>query len=189
MKRNVIIAVVIAISIVIGVGVYTLLANRSSSTSQDTVATTTSNVQLRPVAACDILTETIAKAAIGDNLSDTPPASGSSSSDDLSVTNCTYTTKADASTTPIKISGVSLLVRSALTTVGIESNKQAFISSRPDDAQDISDIGDQAFYSAKYRQLNVLKGNNWYILMIYKDNAINSSLTSTKALAQKLEFK
>lgn len=190
MKRNTIIVIVVAVIIIVGISMYMLVgSNKPANTSEDATTTSGTSTQSSPVAACDILTEPIAKAAIGDNLSDTPPASGSSSSDDLSVTNCTYTTKADASTTPIKISGVSLLVRSGLTAAGITSNKQAFTSNRPNDAQDITNIGNQAFYSPKYRQLNVLKGNNWYILMLYKDSVTNSTLASTKALAQKLSFK
>jgi hypothetical protein len=190
MKRNTIIAAIVALIIIVGIGIYMLFGgSEPSKSSEDTTTASVASTQSSPVAACDILTKTIAKAAIGDNLSDTPPASGSSSSDDLSVTNCTYTTKANASTTPIKISGVSLLVRSGLTTAGIASNTQAFTASRPDDAQNIMNIGDRAFYSPRYRQLNVLKGNNWYILMLYKDSVTNSSLASTKALAQKLSFK
>ena len=191
MKRNVIVIVVAIIVILTAISIYLLADNKSSpDISQDTVSSaTTADSQSAPIAACDILTKEVAMAAIGDNLTDTPPASGSASSDDLSVTNCTYTTKADSTTTPIKISGINLLVRSALTKTGAESSKQAFTSSRPDDAQNVSGISDQAFYSAQNRQLSILKGDNWYILMIYKDNATNSSLAITKALAQKLSFK
>lgn len=190
MKRNVIIVVVLVVVAIICISISLLLNGKGTVTSSEqTASTKSSSADMLPVAACDVLTEKIAKSAIGNNLTDTPPASAASTNDNLSVTNCNYSTKADVSAGGVKMSGVSLLVRSALTNTGLDSNQQGFSSTKPSDAQTVSGIGDDAYYSAQYRQLNVLKGNNWYILSLYKDTLTNSTLAATKSLASKLEFK
>jgi hypothetical protein len=188
MKKNSIIGLIIVIITVGGVISFLLLGRDDgilpTSTSQES-----SETSLDTVKACDILTKDVVTEMIGDNLTDTNPASAEAVGNDILVTNCTYTTKADASSIPVKISGANLLVRSAQTIDGSKSNEDSFTTSRPTDAQDIDGYGDSAFYSSQYRQLNVLKGNNWYILTVYKDNITNTTVELTTEMAQKLEFK
>lgn len=183
-------AIVGAVAVIITVGVFSyILLSNNSVLPQDSALGVSNNTKLTPLKACNVLTKDVAKSVLSDELAETNPASSSTSTSDLSVTNCNYTTKVDTASQPPKISGISLLARSPCTQTGIDSNNQAFSGSKPDDAEDVSGIGDKSFYSTKYRQLNVLKNNNWYILMFYKDNVTNTTLDSIKAVAKKIQFK
>ena len=70
---------------------------------------------------------------------------------------------------------------------GITWVKTAF-NNQVSGTQDVKGIGDKAFYNTQFKQLHVLKGNNWYDITSFKDSITNSSLETDKAAALKLHF-
>lgn len=183
------IAIALVVVVAGGAAAYILLT-KPNDTSSDKSTDSVSVAPLSTVTACDILTEDVAKSLLGDDIDKPDSSIGDVSSSDVSVTNCSYNTKvtASSSTTMPKISAVSVLARVAKNQTGADSNKQQF-SSRPAGVEDVPGIGDASFYSPDFRQLNVLKGNNWYIVTYYVDALTNASLETNKQLAQKLQFK
>jgi hypothetical protein len=176
-KGKIIIATVAGLVIIAGViVVYTII---TQSVKSDTYAS---------VNACDVLTKSAAQSLLGSTITKPDESQSNTSTTDLAVSNCTYMTKANPSQSIPKTSGVSVLARIARTSEGAKSNKDQFAPG-PSDAQAVTGIGDAAYYAPSFRQLNVLEGNNWYIVTYYKDSITNASLTSDKQLAAKLEFK
>lgn len=142
------------------------------------------------VDACDVLTESAAKQILGDTAEKGDTSAGSVATDDISVSNCVYSTKIDPSTIGINNSkGVSVLARAAKTQTGVTSNKAVFGELKPMDVQDVPGIGDTAFYNPEYGQLNVLKGGNYYIVSNYTGTSTNSTIEQATELAKLLEFK
>jgi hypothetical protein len=58
----------------------------------------------------------------------------------------------------------NILVRSPKTQKGADENKDQFTSNKPPDVQDVEGYGDSAYWNPSFGQLNVLKGDTWYIL-------------------------
>lgn len=110
--------------------------------------------------ACSIFTLADAKLLLG-----TDAKGGengvSTSSEDLSVSTCTYT---DSDTPASTSQSATLLVRAPKTEKGITSNHNEFGPLKPTGVQDVPGYGDSAYWDAEHGQLNILKNNNWYIL-------------------------
>lgn len=123
--------------------------------------------------ACDILTLEIAKNIIG---SDAKVKSRDSSSGDIKVSNCTYFSV-------VNQYSVGLLARSARDKAGAASNQSQFASNKPVDSQKVVGYGDSAYWLARYGQLNILKGNTWYILSTGPVEVQKHTLTQTKKFA------
>lgn len=195
MRKAIIITIAIITLAGIGVGAYFAFikpadSNSSSGKSSGSNSSGSTKVTYVPIDACDVLTEGIAKEVIGSNLQKTSASSNTITTADIAVSSCNFLSKLDPSDTSDvpKISGASLLVRVAKTSVGAESNRAQFLI-KDKDVQAIAGIGDDAFYNPAFRQLHILKGNNWYIITAYKDSITNSSLDINKKLAQKLTFR
>ena len=185
MKKIIIAIVAVVIVFGGGIGAYFLIANPKSSTSS---GSSSSSTPLSSVTACDVLTDTVAKSIIGDDTSKPAGSVGDISTTDIAVTTCSYTTNIHTTSTSIpKSSGVSVLARIAKTEAGAANNKEQF-TNKPANVQVVKDIGDAAFYNPDFRQLNVLKGNNWYIVTYYVDTITNSTIDTDKQLAQALKF-
>lgn len=183
------IAIALVVLIAGGAAAYILIAKPAG----DSATKSTDSVTVQPlssVTACDILTEDVAKALLGEDIDRPDSTIGDASNTDISVTNCGYNTKitATSSASLPKISGVTLLARVAKTPAGAQSNTIGF-EDRPSGVENVEGIGDSAFYSPDFRQLNVLKGDNWYIVTYYVDSIMNASLETNKQLAEKLTFK
>ncbi|MCA9327277.1 hypothetical protein KDA14_01990 [Candidatus Saccharibacteria bacterium] len=194
MRKAIIISIAIITLAGIGVGAFFLFVKPSdgNSSSDQSSLNSSGNTKVTyvPIDACDVLTEGIAKQVIGNNIQKTSASSNTITTADIVVSSCNYLTQlspADTSSVP-KISGASLLVRVAKTSVGAESNRAQFLI-KDKEVQTVDDLGDDAFYNPAFRQLHVLKGNNWYIITAYKDSITNSSLDINKKLAQKLTFR
>lgn len=181
MKKS--IAIIIVLALLVGAGIAYYIAVKPNSNTANTVASSTAT----SVTACDILTATVAKEILGSNVTQPSGAAGDASTPDITVSNCSYITPASTTTSIPKTSGVNVLVRTAKTQEGIESNKNQF-TTLPSGAQIVDGIGDKAFYNPTFRQLNVLKGGNWYIVTYYVDSLANATLDTDKKLAQKLQF-
>jgi len=163
----------------------------NTSTGQSQNIKTGDNA-LISVDACDVLTETVAKQVLGEGASKGDTSAGNASSDDVSVSNCTYTFKTVTSGSALaqaqSTTATGLLVRAAKTKAGAEGNKAVFGSSRPAGVQDVSGYGDKAYWNPTYGQLNILKGNNWYILSHYTGvNPAQGTLDQAKQLADALK--
>lgn len=81
-----------------------------------------------------------------------------------------------------------ILVRVAITSAGAKTNKDQFGDLRPKGVQDVSGLGDSAYYNVEFGQLNVLKGGNWYIITSYS-GSLKGTLDANKLLADKLTLK
>lgn len=184
------IAIAAVVIIAGGAAAYLLLAKPGSNGDSSKGTGSVTVAPLSNVKACDILTQDVAKAVLGDNIDQPDGSVANTSTTDISVTTCNFTTKISASdTTSIpKSSGVSVLARVAKTQTGANDNKEQF-KNRPEGVQDVQGLGDSAFYNPGFRQLNVLKGNNWFIVTYYIDSYTNANLDTDKQLAQKLQFK
>jgi hypothetical protein len=195
MRNKVTIGIVIALIIIVGgAAVYNVLNGNKSNPNQ--ILSTASNnskvstSELATITACDVLTEDTAKSILGDTIDHQDPSLGSANTADLSVSSCIYSTKVTTTSTATapKSSGINLLARIALTQTGAESNKSQF-EGLGAGQQEIKNLGDKAFYAAAFRQINVLKNNNWYIVTYYKDTATNANLDTDKQLAEKIQYK
>lgn len=187
--KKVIIAVV-AIVVIVGGGAaaYFFFVKSGDNSSSSASSGATAAAPLSSVTACDVLTEDVAKAILGTDISKPDGSIGDISTADIAVTNCNYTTNIHATSSSVpKASGVSVLARVAKTEAGATSNKEQF-QSKPAGVEDVNGIGDNAFYNPAFRQLNVLKGNNWYIVTYYIDSITNANSDTDKQLAQKLQF-
>lgn len=194
MKKFVILAV--AVAAVIGGGAVFLVTRGHNDNSVKVTNTNTGNSQeiktgddaLVAVDACDVLTETAAKQVLGDVVKKGETAGHAASSDDLSVSNCSYDHKT-VTTGPALAQAqsadvVGVLARAAKTKAGADSNKGQFTTAKPAGVQDVSGYGDKAFWNPQYGQLNILKGNNWYIISHYTGlNATKGTLEQAKQLA------
>lgn len=125
--------------------------------------------------ACDIFTNTIASQVLGSGATKgNLPAGGSASSADVSVTNCLYQIE-NPDTDGILTANV--LVRGAKTNAGKSSNEFGFDNNKKIDAEGgqtgtsepISGIGDAAYFSPAFGQVNVLVDEGTYWLIVQGD--------------------
>jgi hypothetical protein len=129
--------------------------------------------------ACDVLTVAIARQILGpDAMTGTAPPSASTSS--VSVTNCSYYS-------PKSTKAVTILARSALDQDGAASNAAQFGSSLPSGATKVKGLGDDAYWNPAFRQLNVLKHNNWYILTAGSLNPKERKISDAESFARLIE--
>jgi len=182
--------IVIAAIVIIagGVAVYLLFAKPGTVNNPLSLANS-AFVSSPDISACDIATENIAKDLLGKDISKSDNALSSASTDDIAVSICSYSTKISASSTSSipKISGINILARIAKTQDGANSNAQQF-QNKPQGTENVTKIGDSAYYNPQFRQLNVLKAGNWYVVSYYIDSLTNASLATDKQLAEKLQF-
>lgn len=157
----------IAIIIAIAATFFVLNAGKNKDSSAPKNQSTQANFVTKQ--ACELFTLDDAKKVLGDTAVKSEDAgTGGASSDDIEVSQCFYQLPAGADITSItNQKQASLLVRSAKTQTGADSNKDYFNgSTKPENVQDVAEYGDAAFWSPDYGQLNILKGNQWYILQV-----------------------
>lgn len=196
---NKVIALVVGAVIVVGGGVALVVSrgkddntakitNSANGQSQEVKIGDSAIVQ---VDACDVLTETVAKKILGDAAVKGDTQAGSASSNEVSVSNCVYYVRPAGATAAQIINdtkGVSILVRAAKTQTGAAANKTIF-SATPAGAQNVTGIGDKAYFKSDLGQLSVLKGGNYYIVSNYHGKATSGTLESDTQLARLLSFK
>lgn len=191
--NKVVLSVLAGVIIIAGGVTYVIVTNSDdSSTSKTDTTSTTQSIKTGSnayvaVDACDVLTASAAQQILGAGATKGDTSAGNVSSDDLSVSNCVYTVRTGA--TPSSANSVGLLARAAKSATGAASNQAQFGSAKPAGSQDVSGIGDKAYYSPAYKQLNVLKGNNWYIVTNSMGSVTNATLESDTQLAKLLQFK
>lgn len=170
MKRTMLVAggVVIAVLVLI-VAVWAGGSSDSAKTSQ--------GKKYKVVAACDAFTLKDAEAVLGQGTkASTANGQSDSQTSDINLSTCSYHGVVGLAAEDTKT--VTILSRSAKSAVGAESNRSVFGQDKPIGKQDVSGIGDAAFWDAELSQLDILKGNNWYII---------GNMSGTNANSGKLE--
>lgn len=185
--NNKIIALIIGAVIIFSGGIYMISRGKDDGSIKITNQTTGQTVNVKEgefaevkVNACDVLTESAAKQVLGADAKKGDVSNYDTSSSDVSVSQCIYTA-------PSK--GASILARAAKTKTGADSNKAMFGDQKPAGATDVSGIGDKAYFTSDLHQLNVLKGNNWYIVSNYTGLPRNATVETDSQLAKLLNFK
>lgn len=173
------------------VSIATSCGSSKKSASSATKDVKTGKAAIVNVDACDVLTSDIAKQILGDTAVKGETSAGNVSNENISVTNCVYTAEIDPNALKFNnTNGVSVLARSAKSDTGATENKANFDSDKlPAGTQNVSGVGDKAFFNPKFGQLNVLKGGNYYIVTNYKGKILDATLEDDKALAELLTFK
>ncbi len=196
---NKIVLVLIAVGVIVigGVAYYVTrgsgdsvkLTNSATGQSQEVK---TGNDAFVAVDACDVLTQAAADQVMGTGSTKSDTSAGNASTDDISVSNCNYLNKPSTGS-PLQDAQngttVGVLARAAKSAAGAESNKSVFGAQKPSGVQDLTGYGDKAFFNPQYGQVNILKGNNWYILSVKKgvDSRVVSTLDVVKPLADALK--
>lgn len=181
-----VVAGVVALAAV-GFGVFTLLGQtKDGGRSNTSTLRTGESANYAAVKACEVLTLEIAKQLEPEAVYSETHSAMAANSADVNVSNCTYVRDLHAGEMGGEYmknaKSVSLLARSALTKIGVDSNKSQFAAEKPADVQDISGYGDKAFWDQKMGQLHILKGNNWYIVS-YASVSGDKTLDDAKKLA------
>jgi hypothetical protein len=174
-----------AVVATVGAGVVVVVTSSDKKHGKTNTTSMGHSVTLGSVNACDILTPAVAKKVLSED-AERGIAAGDSSSDDITVSNCIYSSKTGDSLERVRdMRTASLLVRSPLTQAGADSNHTPFHSLK-EGAVEISGYGDMAFWDPELGQLNVLKDGSWYILSIGKAGATDHSIEESKAFARTL---
>lgn len=177
MKKAII--AIVAVIVLAGGGIAVFLM-RKDKTNTDLVSVGDTNYVT--VKACDVLTDDIAKQVIGSSavkgsLGAEPTSDGVTTFD-----TCIYNAGPDASTPHT----ISVAVRSAKNRASARSNRAMFApGGKPTDAEDIKRLGNAAYWDPGMSQLNILKGNNWYIVTNYTGTAPANG-TATRDMAEQL---
>lgn len=182
MNKKILIGLIVLVIVAAAVvAVFIMNSNKKpeGSTSDTTAG---SDGKLSAVKACDLLTLAEAKQLLGDAATagdNTVPAS----SKDISVDNCSYTNNA---TSVPAIRTVTIMVRSALTQSGLQSNQAAFEqggAANPNGAIAVEAYGEKAAWDPMTHQLAVLKDNSWVGIIYGGTNPANNTLDDAKKVA------
>lgn len=179
--------VICAIVIVaVGGGIY--LVTQKDNTGNPTTSSVATGDQADAGAtktACDIFTDTVAKQVLGAGaVKSEIPGGGVASTDDISVTQCMYEVGEGRD-----IVIANILVRGAKNKNAYESNKFGFESTKSQDgnpAEDISGLGEAAYYNTGYKQTNVLINGGQYWIIIQAGNTREMSEQLAKEVVKNL---
>lgn len=186
MNRKLIAGIGVLILAVIGVGLF-LIFKPEQEPVRNVVTKTNSSNKYVVKKACDILTLSNAKQLFGiENVTTNPEDNtASTETNDIVQSSCTYVAK----TGPSGFQTASILVRSATSDAGNSSNSQHFIQKRPVNTQDVTGYGDRAYWNIQLGQLNILKGNTWYIVSLGSPTINQRTLGETEKLAKVIKDK
>ena len=159
--------------------------NQNDKTSQASSQKPSSSPAFAKRQACSIFTLSDAKQILGDSAKG-GNTTGDTSSDDLSVSTCTYTQDSGSNAPVSAGNSATLLVRSPKTGAGITSNQNQFGPLKPTGSQHVAGYGDNAYWDPQYGQLNILKHNTWYILSSGPITPSSRTLDEAKQLADLL---
>ena len=149
-KKEIFIGACVVVALLIIAGLIALFVYNSSP-----------KIQYQPAVACNYFTTEEAVEMIGDGAiatnNDQPVLNG-----DLATSKCGYA-DGNADTNALKV--IAVIVRSGVNDKGVAQNKEEFTNGIPTIGVDaVQDIGDKAYFNNVNGQLNVLKGNNWFII-------------------------
>ena len=180
MKKLWIIGGIVVVAAVVLTIVLTTSKTKKAAAPSSSTSTQTSSTAGTAKKACDLFTLADAKQVLGADAKQGTSAPATSSPD-LDVSVCIYTTSATGLSAPT----ASLLARVPKSTFGTNSNKLQFTTSKPA-TQSVSGYGDAAYWDPQYGQLNVLKHNTWYIISNGPINPALHTLDKAKQLADVL---
>jgi hypothetical protein len=186
MRRIWIINLGIILVLAAGIGIFLAADNsqnhNSAKKTNKQIAASQPAPKPQAKSACSIFTLADAKQVLGDTAKG-GSANEQNSSEDLTVTSCSYTQ--DSGTNAPVSSGktAGLLVRAPKTSTAATSNDNQFGPLKPTGAQDVSGYGDSAYWDPQYGQLNILKNNTWYILSNGPVTPASRTLDEAKQLA------
>lgn len=111
--------------------------------------------------ACTILDRELAKKYLGE-------VNEPTENTDLTVSNCSYSSSGGT------IGGITLLIKRSMTDAAAKTEHEGAIQMSKTlsgvDPEMVSGLGDQAYWAGgKLNQLNVFKGNDWYIISAFMD--------------------
>jgi hypothetical protein len=179
-----IVGVVLLIAAVVGL----IIAhnNAKDHTSQAaSQASSMANSQANAHKACKTFTLADAKQILGQTAKGGEGTNRAESAN-INVSACIYMQDSGSNAAVSSKKIASLLVRSAETTTGAQSNQTQFSRLKPADAVNVEGYGDGAYWDVKLAQLHILKNNNWYILTVGSPVAASRTLDETKQLADLL---
>jgi hypothetical protein len=185
MKKSIVIISAVVVVVLVAGGVGLLLGSKDNS-QDNTASVATKNAEksgsLKQLDACTLFTEADAKAIMGASAT-TGDNTPSTESDDIKISNCSYTNNATA-VKDIKV--ITVTSRSPLTQTGVDSNKEAFTTQRPSGAETVSGYGDDAYWDPATYQMAILKDNNWIAIVYGGTNPTNNTLADAKLVADKV---
>ena len=177
-KLGLIIGGVAAAILVVGGGLWWFLQPKDEGTGQQP-GQNTSFAGAKD--ACAYLSDTVAVRVLGAG-AEKGTVTPAATSDDVSVSTCTYSSKATSLEDVKNMRSATLLIRSPLTAAGAKSNEVPFDTLKTG-AIVVSGYGEKAYWDPEIGQLNVLKGGAWLILSLGKSSLAEKSLDETKQLA------
>lgn len=169
--------------IVIGGGVLFWATRDSKAPSSKTDSKTASTQTYGAKDACNYLTQDIANVMLGAgaNKGDNTPGA---SSDDVSVSTCTYTSATDGTLESAKnVHTATLLLRAPLTDTGAESNKEPFANQK-EGAVSVAGYGEKAYWDPAMGQFNVLQKDSWLIMSVGPAQASQRTQDDAQKMAQ-----
>jgi hypothetical protein len=179
-------AAVLAVAVI---GILATMHNgkRPSHATNTSSANTTSSYKV--VSACKAFSLADATAVLGSGAkAGSNNGSSDTASSDVAVSTCSYSGAAGLTVQDTKT--VTVLARSAKSASGAASNKSVFGVSRPAGKQDVSGVGEAAFWDAQLSQLDVLQHNNWYIIgNMSGTHADSGTLEVSKAVYHQIKNK
>lgn len=180
MKKTV--AVIVAVVLIVGVSVFFLTHKNKTNASNSSTNTSTVSTNYAAVAACSVLTSSIANQILGSSAVKATPPADTESTSDIAFSECIYS--AGPTVDPPHMASVA--IRSAKDSTGAASNSSVFTSAgMPSGAQTVTGYGDKAYWDPSMGQLNILKGSNWYILNNYTGTSPTNG-TATLAMSEQL---
>jgi len=121
----------------------------------------TPKIIYKPADACKLFTPLKAEDLLGNKVIDlgtnSPVVSGN-----LATSQCSYT-----DTNPIEndLIVAAVAIRSGVNNEGVKQNNADFTAAKPTTGvQNVSNLGDSAYFNQSLGRLDILKGRNWYIL-------------------------
>ena len=166
-------------------GIFLAMSNSKDHGDKSPASNTSTATAFPKRQACTIFTLADAKQVLGDSAKG-GENTGETSSDDLSVSTCTYTQDTGSNVPVSAGKSATLLVRAPKTGAGTTSNQNQFGYRKPADSQHVAGYGDNAYWDPAYGQLDILKHNAWYILSNGPITPSSRTLDEAKQLADLL---
>jgi hypothetical protein len=178
MKKVLLMLIVVAVIVVSAIGYLIFIKQGAKPDIKSPSASSTAPNVSAFKKACEVMTQADAEAVLGTGAVRSTTAGASDVvNNDTSVTTCSYQVE----------SGTSLKQATVLLRASVPREAQAgFMSAKQSDAKEVADLGEAAYWSATYGQLNVLKGGTWMILSVGAAPVRDHSLPESKILAERL---
>jgi hypothetical protein len=178
--------IVSIIAVIVLAGIAIMVVHKSPVKTN--AGNTTGNTAYTVTNACDVLTSSSAQQLFASAaVKGTTPGGGESTSD-IAFSECIYMTEPNIDPPHV----VSVAIRSAKDSAGAASNKSVFTpSGEPTGVQKVTGYGSSAYWDPSMGQLNILKGNDWYIVSNYTGTSPangTATLTMAEQLSQQLKL-